>query len=585
MDHPGGRSAVVFCRKNDYFCTQKNFEMSLRLHIATIIVFFSAIISFAEAVPERWGSNLDSLSRIPTRTLFGQGEDAFRNSEFDRATEIFVVLCSRYDGTSNKDESAIYARSFNRYGNLLYKRGAYSSAMDNYLKARRIGEDNNDTELLAEVYANIGNVYAANSEFPNAIRFYRRALPLCTAADSSSRLKSMILNNLTSSNLLSEETDSAQLYSQLYEEQGLHDDRYVYDVVLNRGLLDDATGKTDSAIAAFHEAAGISIARNLHPLCLGAAYSFLSKTYERTGVLDSAIKYMHETERISRNANRLHLVAGAWRDLSRLYTATGQHELGLQYKSKYLNLADSINSSQESNKFENSQILYELESSARTIQGLNVEKARQRQLLLVMAIAAAVFIVLSVILYRQKKLQKQAWSELYEKNMHQLENENYYKRRMHELEERIAAMTDTDNADTDSSGQHPSTRKLVVGTEERERIAKEILRVMEESEEICSSDFSIDRLASEIGSNSRYVSEVINEVFEKNFRTLLNEYRVRKAMLRLSDTANYGHFTIKAISESVGYRSQATFISVFTKYTGLKPSIYQKLALEKRVES
>ncbi len=53
-------------------------------------------------------------------------------------------------------------------------------------------------------------------------------------------------------------------------------------------------------------------------------------------------------------------------------------------------------------------------------------------------------------------------------------------------------------------------------------------------------------------------------------------------MRRLSDIEHYGGYTIKAISESVGYKSQANFISVFTKIAGMKPSIYQNISKEKR---
>ena len=63
-----------------------------------------------------------------------------------------------------------------------------------------------------------------------------------------------------------------------------------------------------------------------------------------------------------------------------------------------------------------------------------------------------------------------------------------------------------------------------------------------------------------------------------NFRAFLNRYRVKEAMRRLEDIDHYGHLTIKAVAESVGYKSQATFITVFTKETGLKPSLYQHLA-------
>lgn len=86
-----------------------------------------------------------------------------------------------------------------------------------------------------------------------------------------------------------------------------------------------------------------------------------------------------------------------------------------------------------------------------------------------------------------------------------------------------------------------------------------------------------------MGSNPRYVSEAINEGYGKNFRSFLNDYRIKEAMQRLADNDRYGHYTIKAISESVGYKSQANFINVFTKMTGIKPSTYyQKMSAERR---
>lgn len=132
------------------------------------------------------------------------------------------------------------------------------------------------------------------------------------------------------------------------------------------------------------------------------------------------------------------------------------------------------------------------------------------------------------------------------------------------------------------SGKDETTRKAILDTATRERIASDINLFMENTDEYCSPEFNLDRLASAIGSNPRYVSEVVNVVFQKNFRAWLNEYRIKQAMLRLEDTEHYGNYTIKAISESVGYKSQATFISVFTKLTGLKPRIYQKLTFERR---
>ena len=114
--------------------------------------------------------------------------------------------------------------------------------------------------------------------------------------------------------------------------------------------------------------------------------------------------------------------------------------------------------------------------------------------------------------------------------------------------------------------------------EQKEKILLSVTDIMENTQEFYDCNFSLERLAELIESNSRYVSVVINETYNKNFRTFINEYRIKEAQLRLMNTALYGNYTIKAIAESVGFKSSTNFISAFKDVTGITPSIYQKIA-------
>ena len=62
----------------------------------------------------------------------------------------------------------------------------------------------------------------------------------------------------------------------------------------------------------------------------------------------------------------------------------------------------------------------------------------------------------------------------------------------------------------------------------------------------------------------------------------MNDYRVNLARHRLADSENYGNYTTKAIGESLGFSSHASFINVFRNATGLTPSQYQKMSLQER---
>ncbi len=114
------------------------------------------------------------------------------------------------------------------------------------------------------------------------------------------------------------------------------------------------------------------------------------------------------------------------------------------------------------------------------------------------------------------------------------------------------------------------------------KLISEISNVMEHTEEYCSDSFTLDRLAELVGSNTKYVSQAINGSFGKNFSNYVNEYRIRKACLRLADFDRFGTYTISAIGQSVGFKSNTTFTAVFRKLTGMTPSVYQKIGRQER---
>ena len=101
---------------------------------------------------------------------------------------------------------------------------------------------------------------------------------------------------------------------------------------------------------------------------------------------------------------------------------------------------------------------------------------------------------------------------------------------------------------------------------------------MQNTANFCNPDFSLSMLAQIVESNTNYVSQAINTSLNKNFRSLLNEYRIKEAMRRMKDNDTYGNYSIQGISESVGFKSASNFIAAFKKMTGMTPSLYQKLS-------
>ena len=121
----------------------------------------------------------------------------------------------------------------------------------------------------------------------------------------------------------------------------------------------------------------------------------------------------------------------------------------------------------------------------------------------------------------------------------------------------------------------------VMTPEASDRLARQIENVMLNTEAPFSGEFSLSRLAQIVGSNTRYVSHVINEVFGSNFQTYVNSVRIREVCRRIDNHRKYSNFTTYAIAESVGFNSRSAFNTAFKKTTGLSAGEYRKISTER----
>jgi AraC-like DNA-binding protein len=109
----------------------------------------------------------------------------------------------------------------------------------------------------------------------------------------------------------------------------------------------------------------------------------------------------------------------------------------------------------------------------------------------------------------------------------------------------------------------------------KDDLIDKILTTMEDTAIICDPAFSIDKLATILQSNHTYVSQVINHTMGKNFRSIVNSYRIREAR-RIFAEPDAQRYTIDSVSLRVGYRSPNTFREAFKGITGVNPNFYLK---------
>ena len=87
--------------------------------------------------------------------------------------------------------------------------------------------------------------------------------------------------------------------------------------------------------------------------------------------------------------------------------------------------------------------------------------------------------------------------------------------------------------------------------------------------------FSAKRLAEMLGTNSRYVSVVLNTRFQTNYNSFVNGLRVEEAMRILVDR-KYCQYSIQDISDMVGFSCRQSFYNAFMKIRGVSPQDYRE---------
>ena len=87
-------------------------------------------------------------------------------------------------------------------------------------------------------------------------------------------------------------------------------------------------------------------------------------------------------------------------------------------------------------------------------------------------------------------------------------------------------------------------------------------------------NYSAKHLAADLGTNTRYVSAVVNVKFHMNYTSFINKFRIEEAMTLLVDR-RYMDCTMGDIAAIVGFANRQSFYASFYKFTGKTPREYK----------
>ena len=107
-----------------------------------------------------------------------------------------------------------------------------------------------------------------------------------------------------------------------------------------------------------------------------------------------------------------------------------------------------------------------------------------------------------------------------------------------------------------------------------DEMQEKILNIIVMQKKYRDKDYSAKRLAEDLGTNTRYISAVVNVRFHMNYTSFVNKYRIDEAMSILVDK-RYQDLRMEEISDMVGFANRQSFYASFFKIMGITPREYR----------
>lgn len=471
-------------------------------------------------------------------------------------------------GPSHKEEASAFEKAADRF----LENEAYRDAIDYYVRGMDLSRHLNDKRTYSHCLFGIGKAYSHIGDVDKSLFYLKKSYDEAVSLNDT-YLMADAAHLLAASYCIKQDVKGARCWLKVFE--GSAWDKTVtkaYYTAYVRMFIQMMEGNANLAIRYGREAIRCAERSRLDDshifVCYGAyVYLFLLK-----GDYRQALKNAESYGRYARKSGKRQRMQGYYEIMRDIYAQKGDTAISRRYALMASCLSDSLIARSQIDSIDNLLLEYQNKESKENLHALNVRMNHHLFINFVFAIIILLLLAITAIVVINNRRMKKAQLQLIWKNDELL---NAEKKNKELLQQHYGTppggkenrMTEEETIDGGS---------INMDDERVNQLLSRILAVLEDVATISRTDFNLNMLAQKVGSNTTYTSWVINKTYKKNFKTLLNEYRVREACRCLADEKNYGHLTIQAIYKELGYSSASTFIAAFKNVMGMTPSAYQR---------
>lgn len=442
-------------------------------------------------------------------------------------------------------------------GSIYHKKRQFKDALSNLLKAREHNQGSNKEYMEFLLNHSIAVLKTRIDKDDEALELLKN----CWTYSVNKNFKDKnpdayynVLHNLSNAYRKMNYMDSARVYMRLglVERNQANDGVNYNKFLMLNGILEISNKNFKEAESNFLQSIKKFEELDDKP-AMATAYFFLGNTYKGTKQRDLAVNYFKKVDSIFEITDDiLPEHTSGYKYIIDFYREKEDLANQLKYIEKLILIDSTLN---ENYKYLNEEITEKfdvpklIENKELVISRLNLEKKQSKFSNILLWTALLLFLSVAVFQYRKRILYKKRFQNLVTSN-----NSNA-------AEEHVSKEEDS------------TSIEVPKGTIDQ---ILEKLNVFEKEHGFRDEKLNLNSLAQHIGTNSNYLSKVINHYKKLSFSSYIKQLRVAYGFNKLKSNTKFRRYTIKAIAKDCGFKTAESFSKTFYKSYGIYPSYFIK---------
>ncbi|MFS4471426.1 tetratricopeptide repeat protein [Chryseobacterium sp. T20] len=298
---------------------------------------------------------------------------------------------------------------------------------------------------------------------------------------------------------------------------------------------------------------------------LGLVYNGLGGIRLKQKNWKDAELYLKKAEKIADTSRSLKLKKAVYSNINDYYEGIGDNFKASLYAVKYIRAYDSIAARNQSFT----------PKGAETLKGKSNKKGGHMNLVKNAAIIILLTSLVGLLVFFRTKQRKQRskFRNIIRTQLNMVSNRAHYPlAQSDDAEFSNIFVEEIDEKDSEEDRR----RNDSLMTSETESKLLELLEDFEKGDLYNNKGMSLSFLAGELNTNTKYLSYVINQHKNADFKTYVNRLRINYIVDKLINDEKYRQYKISILADECGFSSHSKFAAVFKAVTDFSPSAYIK---------